>query len=320
MLLPAHRPSKEKGQALLMPAQSGQALLIILLVMAVILTIALSIASRSVTDISVSKQEDDAARAFSAAEAGIEQALNGGTVAISGLSSGGSFSANVVGLAASGKQYVIPLLVSSGEAVPIWFVNHDSSNNNALTCSTNLACSTARQFLLCWGDSTASANPATIPALELSVFYTSSGNNWSTAKIARAAFDPSSSRSNGFTTTGFTAPQVINGTTFPYCQSINLDSTAMFPGTPAIASRGSNAADQTGPQFMRIKLFYNTDKAYPVGINITDSGTLPPQGSNVNSLGQSGDADRRIQVDQLYRDLPPIFDFGLYSGSGGITQ
>jgi hypothetical protein len=55
--------------------KSGQVVLIVLLVMVVVLTIGLSLISRSVTDISISKDEEEAIRAFSAAEAGIEAAL-----------------------------------------------------------------------------------------------------------------------------------------------------------------------------------------------------------------------------------------------------
>ena len=50
--------------------ESGQALLLVLLGMAVVLTIVLSILSRSVTDIAVTSREEEALRAFSAAEAG----------------------------------------------------------------------------------------------------------------------------------------------------------------------------------------------------------------------------------------------------------
>ncbi len=55
--------------------KSGQVVLIVLLIMVVILTIGLSLISQSVTDISISKDEEEAIRAFSAAEAGIEAAL-----------------------------------------------------------------------------------------------------------------------------------------------------------------------------------------------------------------------------------------------------
>ena len=56
-------------------SQSGQALLIVLLSMAVILTVVLSFASKSITEVSITSYEEDALRAFSAAEAGVEKAL-----------------------------------------------------------------------------------------------------------------------------------------------------------------------------------------------------------------------------------------------------
>lgn len=59
---------------------SGQAVLLILLVVAVALGLGLSIMSQSTTDIRMSQQEQESARAFSAAEAGIEDALKAITV------------------------------------------------------------------------------------------------------------------------------------------------------------------------------------------------------------------------------------------------
>jgi len=55
--------------------QQGQAVLIVLLVAALALGFGLSIISRSTTDVKISEQEDQASRAFNAAEAGIEDAL-----------------------------------------------------------------------------------------------------------------------------------------------------------------------------------------------------------------------------------------------------
>ena len=59
--------------------QRGQALLIVVLVMAVALTIGLAVVSRSITDIKISRQEEESARVFSVAEAGIEEALKLGS-------------------------------------------------------------------------------------------------------------------------------------------------------------------------------------------------------------------------------------------------
>lgn len=55
--------------------QKGQILLIIILVMTVALTIGLSVATRTISNIRTSADEESSQRAFSAAEAGIEQAL-----------------------------------------------------------------------------------------------------------------------------------------------------------------------------------------------------------------------------------------------------
>lgn len=58
--------------------QRGQAGIVVLLLMVVLVTIALSIASRTVSDIRLSRQEEETTRAFDAAEAGIEEALRTG--------------------------------------------------------------------------------------------------------------------------------------------------------------------------------------------------------------------------------------------------
>lgn len=54
---------------------NGQIALIVLLIMVIILTIGLSLASRSLIDIKISQDEKEALRSFSAAEAGIESIL-----------------------------------------------------------------------------------------------------------------------------------------------------------------------------------------------------------------------------------------------------
>jgi len=58
-----------------MSFRPGQAALIVTLVVIVGLTVAVAVISRSVTDVGVSTQEEDRARSFSAAEAGVEDAL-----------------------------------------------------------------------------------------------------------------------------------------------------------------------------------------------------------------------------------------------------
>ncbi|MEK7513540.1 MAG: pilus assembly PilX N-terminal domain-containing protein [Patescibacteria group bacterium] len=63
--------------------RQGQAVLIILLVVAVSLGLGISIIAQSTTDVKISEHEQESARAFNAAEAGIEEALkNISTIAI----------------------------------------------------------------------------------------------------------------------------------------------------------------------------------------------------------------------------------------------
>ena len=52
--------------------QKGQILLLVVLVMTIALTIGLSLATRTITDIRTTTEEENSQRAFSAAEAGIE--------------------------------------------------------------------------------------------------------------------------------------------------------------------------------------------------------------------------------------------------------
>lgn len=58
-----------------MKNQAGQAILIVLLVVAIALGFGLSIIAQSTNDVRISQQEDQATRAFNAAEAGIEEAM-----------------------------------------------------------------------------------------------------------------------------------------------------------------------------------------------------------------------------------------------------
>src|SRR5258708_9711539 len=59
-------------------SQNGQIVVVLVLVMLVALTIGLAITLRSVSDVTTSTQTEQSSRAFSAAEAGIERAIQDG--------------------------------------------------------------------------------------------------------------------------------------------------------------------------------------------------------------------------------------------------
>ena len=64
--------------------QSGQVAIVILLIMVVLLTVGLSLASRTTQELFLSQQESESARVFNAAEVGIEDALSQDFDAITG--------------------------------------------------------------------------------------------------------------------------------------------------------------------------------------------------------------------------------------------
>src|SRR5688572_23181590 len=68
--------------------QRGQVLLIVVLVMIVALTVGLSLISRSITNLRTSTEEAESQKALAAAEAGIERALESGTIETGNFDSG----------------------------------------------------------------------------------------------------------------------------------------------------------------------------------------------------------------------------------------
>ena len=100
--------------------RQGQALIVVLLALGVVMTVALSIASRSTTEISVSTAQEEAARALAAAEAGVEAKLGGITAGSGSVGINGS--TYMVGLTDFGVVntfLVLPQLLASGESVSV---------------------------------------------------------------------------------------------------------------------------------------------------------------------------------------------------------
>lgn len=299
-------------------SEDGQALVIVLLIVSVVVTIALSVASRSITDISISQKEEDALRAIGAAEAGIERALISGTGgAITGsLGPAGTvatYQASPTNLGEGTANFVSPLSLKSGESTTVWFVSHDADGKLVCDSGRSLPCFTGSKIGVCWGNSgTGSSTPAT-PALELSVFYknTPSQNDYSSVRVARAVYDPDSSRrsSNQFSLASGTCN--IEGKTFPFSTGeIDLATLGIPGGVTGTAG---------GLQFARIRLLYNTDSAHQAGVFVV-GGLLPKQGTKIESTGFAGQAQRKVIVNRLYADLPPIFDFAAFSSSGNLSK
>jgi Tfp pilus assembly protein PilX len=289
--------------------ESGQAIVLVLLSLAVVLTIVLFVLARSVTDIAVSSRSEEAVRAFSAAEAGIENALVIGLGATSGIgcdSTGSNCSANfvsnVTGFAEGSGSFDYPPQLLSGDSMTTWFVAH--LDNGSLGCDANNPCFNGTQMNVCWGESGTSQSSSTTPAIEVSVFYETTPGNPATVNIKRVTADPYGGRSvsNGFGgITGVNCP--ITGSSYAFNKTIVFGST------------GLNIPSGSRPLFARIRMFYNTTLTHPVGISVS-GGLLPSQGQDIISTGSAGDANRKVAVFQGWPEPPAVFDFAIYSGTG----
>lgn len=274
--------------------QKGQAVLIVLLSLSVVLIVVLFIMSRSVTDISLSTKEEDSLRAFSAAEAGVERALVIGSGS-SGSVDSANFSATVSSFAQGSASVVFPISLKSGDNATFWLSRTGEATSY-----------TGSQIKYCWGD----LNSTTaVPALEITIYYTSaaSPNDLSTLRVARATLDPNTSRR---VTNNFGVPSNTNCTigtnTFEYQGTLNL------------ASLGISGYATSGVlKYTTAKILYNTVDAHKIGIDVTGTGsTLPSQGNEIVSDGSFGNSNRKVQVYELHPEVPPIFANAIFSASG----
>lgn len=311
--------------------QSGQALLLVLLSMAVMLTVVLSVSSRSISDVSVGTYEEDALRAFSAAEAGIEKALLTNqeyTNELVNPSDGSvSFTSEITNNP-PGVTFVYPQALKSGESATFWFVGRNPVTG-ALT-STGAFTGTKLNNL-CWGsfaDATYASGEK--PAVMVSVFYdwntigNSVGNvissgDFTHLKVARLAYDPDDVRNdtNNFLdddTTGGACS--FGGEGFTY-KKRNILFSPDSPCQPDRFCVPTNCRNTAGCILMtRVKLVY-TDPTKPekVGIDVQGGANLPSQGNKIESIGTAGNSTRKINVFQSYPEPLNIFDAAVFSST-----
>ena len=155
---------------------------------------------------------------------------------------------------------------------------------------------------VCWGKPDTPLSDLYTPAVEASVFY-----DRAAVKIARAVFDPNVGRttSNSFDQ-GASAGCAIDNVSY------------QFSSTVTFADLG--IADTSDLLFARLRMFYNSDQNHIAGFDVTGQGNLPSQGLDIDSLGEAGSSNRRLEVFQSWPEPPAIFDYAIFSNSGLIKQ
>lgn len=264
--------------------ERGQILLIVVLIMVTVLTLGLSLATRTVTHLRNTQDEENSERAFSAAEAGIEQSLTTNLQTSGTFSNGTSYKTSVLKLAGT------ELLLNNGASIL-----KDSAVDILLTDYPNYAKSWTGNVTFYWGDSSDVCSTSefdnTAAALEIIVISGTKVNPVST----QYAVDPCSSRAtvNKFEYITRSGGSVA-GKQFAYKKTIAISSGLLIRIIPLYAP---SALAVNGCDSIKANCL-----------------PLPDQGSLIESVGVSDTTQRKVVSFSGYPTLPTeVFPFVLFS-------
>ncbi|OQX51365.1 hypothetical protein B5M47_00720, partial [candidate division CPR3 bacterium 4484_211] len=262
----------------------------IMLVSVVGLTLGLSIASRTLSNLRQSSELEGANRAFSAAEAGIERALydleqTGMVESVLTptplLESGAEYSYEVTE-GGSGQEVVWPSLVEKDGVVQI-----DASGVTG-------------RVMVYWVDGGDSGQVGSRASLLITAISKEGEDDYA---VERWAYNPSDTggvpRDNGFEASAG-AGGTFGGVTF-------LENTAWLD----LPATGGDKE-----QIIRVMALYNGGSGNRVGLR-AESEMFPDQYHTITSRGVSGEAERVVEATRSKPALPAFFDYILLNLSGG---
>lgn len=299
--------------------QSGQIILVLLLTMLVALSIGLVVTTRSISDVKSSTQTEQAARAFSAAEAGIEEAAQLGTPGTHSVGTLGNDALATVETKflpdASGRDFAIEYPPIGKETIAqFWLADPDSGNGYYTNSSVSAY----------FGNLTSYPSEDEKPAIALTfVNYDRVARAYSSYKVY---LDSVANRANinSFTYAGCATPPGAIDTTMStgsqFLCSANVTIKKDKTGTLDCTS-----ANNCVPMLVRARVLYSSasqkialrpNPPCPTGPNPT---CLPPQVSLFTSTGTAGQSQKTIQVFRLKKVVPAWFDYAIFS-AGDITK
>lgn len=267
--------------------ESGQILLIVVLTMIIALTVGLSIAARTVTELKISKQNEQSQSAFQAAEAGIEQTLKNKSDISQPIDLGNNASFTTTYNIDNGSVLVINngQEVDQDSGADVWLSNYpdySSAIGNGAPVTMTMYWGSSGQSCITIGDSVK-------PAIEIALLY----GTVSSPSIRRYVYEaPTCTRIKGADTSATTGNFSIGGTNF--VNSVQL---------PAI----------TNGLIMKVIPLFNSSL---IGFQIQSptSVIFPSQGAIITSTGSSGDTVRKVQYYQSYPQLPlEVFPYSILS-------
>lgn len=269
--------------------QQGQMLMVMLFIMLVGLTVGLFLLGRTSSDISQTTNLTDSARAFNAAEAGIEEflrSLNTGTPAVPLPSGDVSYTIQSATLTSGIFPENKGALTDIGEKQTAFLVPHNSDGTLNITATY-----TANIIHVCYDSQPNLSFLVTMYYMDgTQIRSTNYGYSESSTKVA-----------DGF--------EQVSGTATG-CSGYGYDSQFTV-----------DIFNDMGLDLMSDILLAIRVRPLTVGTYIAilgeggGGGVLPGQGESVESRGFAGDTVRRIVLERPYEAPPPFLDDVIYSRS-----
>lgn len=272
--------------------QHGQILLIVVLTMVVALTIGLSVASRTISELRLSKQNEESQRAFQAAEAGIERTLeNQGSIATAvDLANQSSYTTSFA--TASGTTILLNngLPVDQSIGADVWLSSYPDYSNpigGGAPYTVNIYWGTSDQSSCGKG-----GGAATYPGLEIAVLEGGVSNNVLNPTFTKAIYEYSScnGRIGGTVTKGTSGTYTVQNQVF----------TNRVTLSPSI----------TNGYIMKIMPIFNS------GVIAVESSSpaFPAQGAVIESTGTSGQTVRKVVYYRSFPQMPlEVFPYTILS-------
>lgn len=278
-------------------SEKGISAVLILGVIAVLLTIVIPLVSRSVVDVRISKQQEEQARAFSVAEAGLEKALAGDEigvpVAVGGITyqvEGADFPAEE-----NKKAVYFPKLIEKNQPVTLWLIDHEGTEFNPdAPLDFDSDQDKVAVFTAYWGQPGLEAESDTAPALEITIVYNGDG----VIKAWKGVYDPNATRR---AENHFDEAEIEESGDYAFFVTLN-------PSDHPCAGINNTC------YFMRMRMLY-ADEGQSLAVE--GNRDFPNQGKCYESTArvETSGITSKLQRCVFYCDYPPIFDFLLYSGS-----
>lgn len=273
----------------------GQVVIILLVVMVIALTVGVAISQRATSDIATSTQSEQSSQAFSAAEAGIERAIQTN-------SAPAPFSLGNQAQVSVSKSGALPY-PGSGLAIEYPPIDKETAAQFWFTDSTYPYSGSSFQIYF-GNDSSFNATDNIAPAVEVNVISLVSSNYLS----YRYYFDADSNRSidnsfNNCSRSPLPIDTILSSSSSFYC-------SASVP--PAPGCKAPCAPYTTPASLVRVRLLYSNN---PQKVALAPAPGLffPPQIEVYNSTGSSGQSQVTLQYFKQHDLVPPWFDFAIFS-------